>query len=99
LKENLVEITAEISEVEGGEVGEPLEEATKDWIRKGTRESEATLIGGCDLLFTKCERDSDTVGDGEQHFGNKGERLQIAVAVISVEESDDTLPTLPTLLW
>jgi hypothetical protein len=94
LKEKVVEITAEISEVEGGEVGEPLEEAAKDWIREAIN-----AIRGCDLLFTKCERDSDTVGDGEQHFGNKGERLQIAVAVISVEESDDTLPTLPTLLW
>jgi hypothetical protein len=92
LKENLVEITAEISEVEGSEVGEPLEEATKDWIRKGTRESEATLIGGCDLLFTECERDSDTVDDGEELFANKGERLQIAI-IVSVEESDDTLPT------
>jgi hypothetical protein len=92
LKENPIEITVEIREVEGGEVGEPLEEATKDGIREA-------ITRGCDLLFTECERDSDTVGDGEQHFANKGERLQIAVAVVSVEESDDTLPTLPTFLW
>ncbi|MCI35621.1 hypothetical protein A2U01_0056842, partial [Trifolium medium] len=96
LKENLVEVTAEISEVEGREVGEPLEEAAKDWIREGARESEATVIGDGDVLFIESERDSDTVDDGEQLFGNKRKRLQIAVVVISVEESDDTLPTL---LW
>ncbi|MCI37456.1 hypothetical protein A2U01_0058680, partial [Trifolium medium] len=94
--ESLVEVTAEIREVEGGDVGEPLEEATKNWIREGARESEATVIGDGDVLLIEGERESDTVDDGEQLFGNKGKRLQIMVIVVIVEESDDTLPTL---LW
>lgn len=50
-------------------------------------------------LITYGEREVKKVGDGEELFGNKGERLEVTMIVILVsvvvdEESEDTYPTI-----
>jgi hypothetical protein len=76
LAEKLVEVTVEAREVEGGEVGESTEDK---------RKKRENLMG-------HCERESKTVGDGEELFGDDRERFHTTIVVD--KESDDMFPTL-----
>jgi hypothetical protein len=62
-------------DVERGEVREPLKDESK----------ERNCFTGFDF-----ERESETIGDGEELFGDHGERFESVVVV--VEEFEDALP-------
>jgi hypothetical protein len=44
-------------------------------------------------LIGDSERESETVGDREKLFGNKGERPQ-SIVVVNIKEFEDTLPNV-----
>ena len=82
LAEKLVEATEVASEVEGGEVDEPSEEA---------REERA-----CWTPYIEWK--SKIVGDGEKLLRDDGERLEVATTVVVFvtvdKEFEDKFPTL-----
>lgn len=66
----------EARDIEGGEIGESMKESRKK------RES----------WIPDCERESNTVGDGEKLFRDELERFQAMIVIF--EEFEDTFPTL-----
>lgn len=72
--------------MERGEIGESAEEI---------REEREGGIGDS-------EGGSETVGDGEEVFGDEGERLEVAVDVLAVavvEEEEEFEDGFPTFIW
>lgn len=80
-----ISLFGDAREVERGEIGEPVEETSEE--REGG-------IGDC-------EGESETVGDGEEVFGDEGERFEVAVDVsaVAVVEEEEFEDGFPTFIW